>query len=112
MATPFVVGIAVAGAAYAGRYGIQAWNAFKARPAAPALRKFYQGGFQPQMTRREAALILGVRESSAVDKVKEAHRRVMLANHPDAGGSHYLASKIGEAKEMMLRKNGNTGSAF
>ncbi|KAK9072763.1 hypothetical protein SSX86_009198 [Deinandra increscens subsp. villosa] len=110
--TPFIVGLAVAGTAYAGRYGIQAWNAFKARPVGPAFRKFYQGGFQPQMTRREAALILGVRESSALDKIKEAHRRVMLANHPDAGGSHYLASKISEAKEMMLRKKGNTGSAF
>ncbi|KAI3823418.1 hypothetical protein L1987_04854 [Smallanthus sonchifolius] len=112
MATPFMVGIAVAGAAYASRYGIQAWNAFKARPVTPAFRKFYQGGFQPQMTRREAALILGVRESSALDKIKEAHRRVMLANHPDAGGSHYLASKISEAKEMMLRKKSNTDSAF
>ncbi|KAM0024611.1 putative Chaperone J-domain superfamily [Helianthus debilis subsp. tardiflorus] len=109
MATPLVVGLAVAGAAYAGRYSILAWNAFKARPATPAFRKFYQGGFQPQMTRREAALILGV---SALDKIKEAHRRVMLANHPDAGGSHYLASKISEAKEMMLRKSSNTGSAF
>ncbi|KAK1434924.1 hypothetical protein QVD17_00679 [Tagetes erecta] len=112
MATPLVVGLAVAGAAYAGRAGIQAWNAFKARPVVPTLRKFYQGGFQPQMTRREAALILGVRESSAIDKIKEAHRRVMLANHPDAGGSHYLASKISEAKEMMLRKTNNNGSAF
>ncbi|XP_076903847.1 mitochondrial import inner membrane translocase subunit TIM14-3-like [Bidens hawaiensis] len=107
MATPLVVGIAVAGSAYAGRYSIQAWNAFKARPAATAFRKFYPGGFQPQMTRREAALILGVRESSAMDKIKEAHRRVMLANHPDAGGSHYLASKISEAKDMMMRKKSN-----
>lgn len=54
-----MAGLAVAAAAYAGRYGIQAWQAFKARP--PRLRKFYEGGFQPTMTRREAALILGVR---------------------------------------------------
>lgn len=37
---------------------IQAWQAFKARPV---VRRFYPGGFEPQMTRREAALILGVR---------------------------------------------------
>jgi DnaJ family protein C protein 19 len=54
-----MAGIAVAAAAYAGKYGIQAWQAFKSRP--PSLRKFYEGGFQPTMTRREAALILGVR---------------------------------------------------
>lgn len=56
-----ITGIAVAAAAYAGRYGFQAWQAFKARPPTARLRKFYEGGFQPTMTRREAALILGIR---------------------------------------------------
>ncbi|XVF83288.1 hypothetical protein PTKIN_Ptkin16aG0474600 [Pterospermum kingtungense] len=110
MATPFLAGLAVAAAALAGRYGIQAWQAFKARPLRP--RKFYEGGFQPKMTRREAALILGIRENATLDKVKEAHRKVMVANHPDAGGSHYLASKINEAKDVMLRKTKDGGSAF
>ncbi len=45
-----------------------------------------QGGFLPDMTRREAAQILGIRESAAEERVKEAHRRIMVANHPDAGG--------------------------
>ncbi|KAH0720718.1 hypothetical protein KY284_005748 [Solanum tuberosum] len=54
-------GLSVAAAALAGRYGIQAWQAFKARPPTARMRKFYEGGFQPKMTRREAALILGVR---------------------------------------------------
>ncbi|XP_044489904.1 mitochondrial import inner membrane translocase subunit TIM14-1-like [Mangifera indica] len=112
MASPFIAGIAVAAAAYAGRYGIQAWQAFKARPPTARMRKFYEGGFQPVMTRREAALILGVRESTPADKVKEAHRRVMVANHPDAGGSHYLASKINEAKDVMLRRTKGSSSAF
>lgn len=56
-----IVGLAVAATAYAGKYSIQAWTAFKARPATARMRKFYEGGFQPTMTRREAALILGVR---------------------------------------------------
>ncbi|KAG2403042.1 Chaperone DnaJ-domain containing protein [Vigna angularis] len=100
----------VAAAAYVGRYGIVAWQAFKARP--PRMRRFYEGGFQATMTRREAALILGVRERTPTDKIKEAHRRVMVANHPDAGGSHYLASKINEAKDMLLGKTRGGGSAF
>ncbi|XP_021861370.1 mitochondrial import inner membrane translocase subunit TIM14-1 [Spinacia oleracea] len=110
MATPLFAGITVAAAALAGRYGIQAWQAFKARPPRP--KKFFVGGFQPKMTKREAALILGVRESAVAEKVKEAHRRVMIANHPDAGGSHYLASKINEAKDMMVGKPKDSGSAF
>lgn len=53
-----------------------------------------------------------LRESTPTDKVREAHRRVMVANHPDAGGSHYLASKINEAKDILLGRTKGTGSAF
>lgn len=59
--TPLVAGLSIAVAAMAGKYGIEAYQAFKLRPAVPRMRKFYEGGFQPVMTRREAALILGVR---------------------------------------------------
>jgi DnaJ family protein C protein 19 len=47
-------------------------------------------------------MILGVRESAAKDKVMAAHRKVMIANHPDAGGSDYIATKINEAKAKLL----------
>ncbi|KAL7082765.1 hypothetical protein ACP275_14G122100 [Erythranthe tilingii] len=112
MSSPLMAGLAVAAAALAGRYSIQAWQAIKARPPKARMRKFYEGGFQQTMTRREAALILGVRESTPQDKVREAHRRVMVANHPDAGGSHYLASKINEAKDIMMGKSKSSDSAF
>ncbi|KAK8952894.1 Mitochondrial import inner membrane translocase subunit TIM14-3 [Platanthera guangdongensis] len=59
-ATPLLAGLAVAAAALAGRYGVQAWQVYKARPVVPRMRKFYEGGFQPSMTRREASLILGI----------------------------------------------------
>ena len=61
------------------------------------------------MTRREAGLILGVREGAGKAKVLEAHRRVMMANHPDAGGSAYVSAKVNEAKATLLR--GKSGSA-
>jgi DnaJ family protein C protein 19 len=50
-------------------------------------------------------LILGLRETGLTKaKVKEAHRRIMLLNHPDRGGSPYLATKINEAKEFLETK--------
>ncbi|KAJ4976905.1 hypothetical protein NE237_002011 [Protea cynaroides] len=112
MTTPLVAGLSVAAAAMGSRYMIQAWQAFKARPAASRMRRFYEGGFQPTMTRREAALILGVREHAAMEKIKEAHRRVMMANHPDSGGNKYLAQKINEAKDVLTGKIKGSGSAF
>ena len=104
-----MAGIAIAAAAYAGKYGINAWKAFKARPL--SMPKFYEGGFQVTMNRKEASLILGVKESTPREKIKEAHRRVMIANHPDAGGSHYLAYKINEARDVLLQKT-KTGGAI
>lgn len=37
----------------------------------------------------------------------------MVANHPDSGGSHYLAMKVNEAKDVLWGKSrGGSGSAF
>lgn len=109
MTTPIVAGMGVAAVAMTGRAAILAFEAWKKAP--PRMRKFYDGGFEPEMTRREAAMILGVRESAAKDKVMAAHRKVMIANHPDAGGSDYIATKINEAKAKLIKKGGS-GSPF
>ena len=60
------------------------------------------GPFGDDMTRREASLILGVRESAGKDKIVAAHKRIMLSNHPDNGGSTYVATKVNEAKNVLL----------
>lgn len=76
-------------------------NKFKMPKRSP-LKRYYVGGFDSQMSRAEAAMILGVRQSSSTKAIRKAHRKVMLANHPDNGGSDYLASKINEAKELLI----------
>ena len=67
-----------------------------------ARTKAYMGPFESPMTVREATLILGVRESAGKDKILAAHRRLMLLNHPDNGGSTYIATKVNQAKETII----------
>lgn len=66
-------------------------------------KNFYDGGFEDKMTKREAALILGVRENATPERIKDAHRRIMQINHPDKGGSAYLTAKVNEAKDMLIK---------
>lgn len=62
---------------------------------------------EEKMTKREAALILGVRESASIERIKDAHRRILINNHPDRGGSPYIAAKVNEAKDFLLKGKPN-----
>lgn len=69
----------------------------------PAFTYYYKGGFESTMSLNEAKLILDLSNNSLESKIMENHRRIMLRNHPDRGGSPYLATKINEAKNVLLK---------
>ena len=120
MATPVIFGVGVVAAALAGRHLLRR-GIIGGKGAA---EQWVKGGFKAKMDRKEAIAILGLKCASRLlalypnadlqdnqrdgpllkTKLKDAHRHIMLANHPDRGGAPYLASKINEAKDLLERE--------
>jgi hypothetical protein len=66
-------------------------------------REFPPGRRGGAMSRVEALKVLGLEDGATQEDVRAAHRRLILQIHPDKGGTSYLAAKINEAKDVLLR---------
>ncbi len=82
---------------------IQQWMAGGGEAQAKQQRKNSQAPASPSnMSRAEAALILGIPAKASEAEVNQAYKALMLKLHPDQGGNDYLASKLNLAREVML----------
>lgn len=75
----------------------------------PDWRQRHAAGQQPpaaaapgRMSIAEAYEILGLQPGADAEAVQRAYRELMRRNHPDSGGSSWLAARINEARDVLL----------
>ena len=55
------------------------------------------------MSTEEALNILGLKKDATKEDIIDAHRRLIQKLHPDRGGNDYLAAKINQAKDLLIK---------
>jgi hypothetical protein len=94
----------------------QRWRAYRASLGAPGQQQQQSAGprqpppnRQGGMTPEEAYQVLGLHPGASEDEIRAAHHRLMRTAHPDSGGSDWLATRINQARDVLLRRRRGTG---
>lgn len=88
-------------------FGPLLWQKWKASQS-PSVGSGAKPGARPPsrrpgwMSPDEALQILGLKAGAAEADIREAHKRLMRAAHPDSGGSDWLAARINQARDVLL----------
>jgi len=89
---------------FSGRFRERWWNA-NSRPndQGSANEGAASAGRAKGMSRAEALEVLGVEDGASREEILQAYRSLIRKVHPDApGGSTYLATKLNQAKDVLL----------
>ena len=60
---------------------------------------------QSGMSAEEAYQVLGLRPGATEADIRAAHHRLMRTAHPDSGGSDWLATRVNQARDVLLHRN-------
>jgi DnaJ-class molecular chaperone len=55
------------------------------------------------ITRTDALSILGLEDPVSKDEVNAAYKKLISKVHPDAGGNAFLAARVNEARDILLK---------
>ena len=58
---------------------------------------------QTKMTKAEAYQVLGLEPNASKEEIRKAYKDLMTKIHPDHGGNDYLAARLNEAKDILLK---------
>jgi DnaJ family protein C protein 19 len=88
-------------------FGPLLWQQWKGAQGGQPKGRFGPGTPPPPrtggaMSRAEAYQVLGLKPGATETEIREAHRRLMRSAHPDHGGSDWLATRINQARDVLL----------
>lgn len=58
----------------------------------------------PRMSRSEALQVLGLAEGATDAEIRAAWVQLMRTAHPDGGGSDWLAARVNQARDVLLKR--------